>query len=87
LHAGEGNMKIYRRVAVAAEEKEEEEVSLGVFMANTNIFHIVHIFSLFNIVFSIFFISFHSSTFLSCPYLFTFQLAFLPYFPYYFTIF
>ena len=46
---------------------EEEEVSLGVIMTNTEIFHIYHIISLFNLpLFHIF------------PYHFTIQPTFLP---------
>jgi predicted TIM-barrel fold metal-dependent hydrolase len=63
---------------------EEEEVSLGVIMTNTEIFHIYHIISLFNLPFSIFSISFHNFL-LYFPYLFTFQPTFFPYFPYHFT--
>ena len=66
-----------REVAAAAEEEEEEEgrggggggggVSLGVIMTNTEIFHIFHIISLFNLPF------FHIF-----PYHFTIQPTFLP---------
>jgi hypothetical protein len=38
----------WRRVVVAV----EEEVSLGVIMTNTEIFHIFHIISLYNLPFS-----------------------------------
>ena len=58
---------------VGGKKNEEEEVSLGVFMTNTE-------------KSSIFSISFHSSTCLFSK-LFTLQLGFLPYFPYHFTIF
>jgi hypothetical protein len=47
--------------------EEEEEVSLGVIMTNTEIFHIFHIISLFNLPF------FHIF-----PYHFTIQPIFLP---------
>jgi hypothetical protein len=36
---------------VGGAEEEEEEVSLGVIMTNTEIFHIFHIISLFNLLF------------------------------------
>jgi hypothetical protein len=44
-------------------------------------FHIFHIISHFNLLSSIFSISFHYSTYFS-----SIQLIFLPYFPYFFTI-
>jgi hypothetical protein len=50
-------------VAPEEEKEEEGEVSLGVIMANTEIFHIFHIVSLFNFPFLS--ISFHISTCLS----------------------
>ena len=52
----------------------EEEVSLGVIMINTEIFHIFHIISIFNLPFFSYF-----------PYLFTIQFTFPPYFQYLFT--
>jgi hypothetical protein len=76
-----GGRRMRREVAAAAEEEEEEEgggveeggggggggVSLGVIMTNTEIFHIFHIISLFNLPF------FHIF-----PYHFTIQPTFLP---------
>jgi hypothetical protein len=50
-------------VAPEEEKEEEGEVSLGVIMANTEIFHIFHIVSLFNFPFLS--ISFHYSTYFS----------------------
>ena len=56
-----------RAVATVPEEEREEGVSLCVFMTNTEIFHIYHIISLFNLpLFHIF------------PYHFTIQPTFLP---------
>ena len=46
----------------AAAGEEEEEVSLGVIMTNTEIFHVFHIFSQFSSVFSK---TFHYSTWVS----------------------
>ena len=66
-----------------ARGREEEEVSLGVIMTNTQIFHIFLIFSLFNLFFfrispifslsSIFSIAFHFSTYLSSIFLLSFH--------------
>ena len=44
------------------DEAEEERVSLGVYMTNTEIFHIFHIFSLLNFPFFHISLSFHFST-------------------------
>jgi hypothetical protein len=63
-------------VAAGGGGGREEEVSLGVIMTNTEIFHIFHIISLFNFPFSIFSISFHNFV-LHFPNLFTIQLIFL----------
>ena len=74
----------------------EEDVSLGVIMTNTEIFHIFNSISLFNLPY---FKTFHSSTWVSSifslsfhnfllyfPNLITIQLGFVPYFSYHFTI-
>jgi hypothetical protein len=77
------------------EEEQEEEVYLGVIMTNTEIFHIFHIISPFNLPFSKFSISFHYSTYFSSIFCISFHISsifsisfhnFLPHFPNLFTI-
>ena len=63
-----------RRAGGGGAAEKEEEVYLDVIMTNTDIFHIFHITSLFNLRFLPYF-----------SYLFTIQLTFPPYFPFLFT--
>jgi hypothetical protein len=51
------------------------EVSLGVIMTYTEIFHIFHIISLFNLLSSIFSISFHFSTYFSSIFSISFHIS------------
>ena len=84
-----GGRRRRRRRRAAAVAEEEEKVSLGVIMTNTEIFHIFHIISLFNLhffyifqIFSLFNFPFFHNFHIISP----FNLLFFHIFPYHFTI-